>query len=62
MQAIEDGVARVIITREKAYEIAKKDIENSRNLVHHITNNGFIKEPPAEMLESALKWAIEQVS
>jgi len=61
MQAINDGVARVEITREKAYEIAKRDIEYSRNLVNSITKNGFIKEPPLEMLESALEWAIQQI-
>jgi len=61
MQAIEDGVARIDMTKEQAYEIAKKDIEHSRNLIHSITKNGFINEPPQEMLESALEWAIQQV-
>ncbi len=62
MQAIEDGVARVILSREEALEIAKNDIEYSRSLVDAITNQGFVKEPPMEMLEDALKWAIDQLS
>ncbi len=61
MQAIKDGVARVIISEEQAFEIAKKDIEYSRSLVKNLTNEGFISDPPQEMLEDALKWAIDQV-
>jgi malate dehydrogenase (oxaloacetate-decarboxylating) len=62
MMAIKEGVARVIITREQALEMAKKDIDYSRNMVKTLTNEGFINEPPQEMLDSALSWAIEQVS
>ncbi len=62
MQAIKEGVARVIITREQALEIAKKDIDYSRSMVKTLTKEGFINEPPQEMLDSALSWAIEQVS
>jgi malate dehydrogenase (oxaloacetate-decarboxylating) len=62
MMAIKEGVARVIITREQALEMAKKDIDYSRSMVKTLTNEGFINEPPQEMLDSALSWAIEQVS
>ncbi|MEI6696775.1 MAG: NADP-dependent malic enzyme [Bacteroidota bacterium] len=61
MQAIKDGVARVIITREEAFNKAKSDIEYSRNMVDKLTHEGFIKEPPQEMLEESLAWAIGQV-
>ena len=62
MQAIEDGVARVIITKEQAYAQAQKDIEYSRGLTNQLVENGYIAEPPQEMLEESLQWAIKQVS
>jgi malate dehydrogenase (oxaloacetate-decarboxylating) len=61
MQAIEDGVARVKMTREEAYAKAKKDIEYSRNLTKSLTDNGFIQPPDQAMLQNALDWAIKQV-
>ncbi len=61
MQAIKDGVARVIITREEAFNKAKADIEHSRSMVNKLTNEGFINEPPQQMLDESLAWAIEQV-
>jgi len=60
MQAIKDGVARIEMTWNEAYEIAKKDIEYSRGINKHLQENGFIKEPGQEMLDKALKWAIDQ--
>jgi malate dehydrogenase (oxaloacetate-decarboxylating) len=61
MQAIKDGVARVIITREEAFNKAKADIEYSRTMVDKLTNEGFIKEPPQQMLNDALAWAIDKM-
>ncbi len=62
MQAIKDGVARVIITREEAFEKARTDIEYSRSMVDTLTKDGFIKEPPQQMLDESIAWAIEQVA
>jgi malate dehydrogenase (oxaloacetate-decarboxylating) len=61
MQAIEDGVARRIRTREEVHRIAQEDIELSHNLLKHAMENSFIQPPPGSMLEDALKYAIEQV-
>jgi len=61
MQAIKDGVARVIITREEAFSKAKTDIDYSRNMVDTLTKDGFVKEPPQKMLDEALEWAIGKV-
>ena len=61
MQAIKDGVARINITKEQAFETAKKDIQYSHQLVDKLTSEGFISSPPSEMLDEALNWAIEQV-
>ncbi len=61
MQAIADGVARVIMTREEAFEKAAKDIDYSRSLTRSLMDNGFIQNPPMEMIKRALEWAVEQV-
>lgn len=62
MQAIKDGVARTLISYEEAYEIAKRDIEEARKMTQSLVDNNFIKTPPADMLQNALQWAIDQVS
>jgi malate dehydrogenase (oxaloacetate-decarboxylating) len=62
MQAIKDGVARVILTREEAFKMAETDIKYSRDLTKSLVDNGFIKDPPQEMLQNALEWAVAQVS
>ncbi len=61
MQAIEDGVARVELSREEAYNWAKKDIEYSRGMVDSLTDQGFVKEPPQSLLQDALDWAVDNV-
>lgn len=61
IQAVKDDVARKPITWDEAYQIAKKDIEYSRFMVKSLQDNGFITEPPAQMLEDALEWTIKQV-
>ncbi|OQX70536.1 MAG: malate dehydrogenase [Candidatus Cloacimonas sp. 4484_275] len=53
MQAIKDGVARIKITREEAYQKAKKDIEHARSLTGSLMENGFINSPPQSMLQDA---------
>jgi malate dehydrogenase (oxaloacetate-decarboxylating) len=61
MQAIADGVARVILTHEEAYQIARKDIIHAREMTRVVTEQGFIRPPDAGMLDEALAWAIDQV-
>ncbi len=61
MEAIKEGVARVSLTRDEVYQQAKADIAEARALVEDMKKLGHIKEPPAEMLEAALKKAIEAV-
>ncbi len=62
MQAIKDGVARVDMTWQEAYDKADKDINYSREMVHKMIEDGFIKTPDQSMLQEALDWAIEKVS
>ncbi|MEY1638217.1 NAD(P)-dependent malic enzyme [Tenuifilum osseticum] len=61
VQAVKDGVARRPMSWDEAYSIAKKDIEYSRSMVKSLHDNGFITDPPAEMLEEALEWTINQI-
>lgn len=61
MQAITDGVARVNITWEEAYAKADADIKEARAMTQCLVDNKYIKQPPQEMLNAALNWAVEQV-
>jgi malate dehydrogenase (oxaloacetate-decarboxylating) len=54
-------VARITMTREEAFQRAKKDIEYSRGLTKSMMDNGFIAKPPIEMIKGALEWAIQKV-
>jgi len=60
-KAVEEGVARVKITWQEAYDRAKKGIEESRRLVEDLQKAGHIKTPPKAMLDEALDWAVKQV-
>ncbi|MDZ4181735.1 MAG: malic enzyme-like NAD(P)-binding protein, partial [Candidatus Cloacimonadaceae bacterium] len=55
MQAIEDGVARVIKTRDQVYNEAKRDINHSRALCQKMMQDGFISPPPENLIEQALE-------
>ncbi len=59
MQAVEDGVARRTLSRDEVYAEADRDIQNAQNLTRHLMDNGFIPEPPGELLEAALAKAVE---
>ena len=61
MQAIKDGVARLEKTREQVLEEARADIMESRSLVNKLMEEGYIKEPPPELIEEALKIAVDSV-
>lgn len=62
IQAIKDGVARINMTWDEAYNQAKDDIEFSRNLTKHVSDAGFIKEPEQEMLNNILKETIDEIA
>lgn len=61
MQAIEDGVARRIISRDEAFAFAKKDIDAARSATKMLSENGFIEEPPQHMIDDAFYDAIHAV-
>lgn len=61
MQAIKDGVARVTLSFEEAFNIAKKDIEYSRNLTQKLIDTGFIESPTENMIQTAIDFAVKNV-
>jgi malate dehydrogenase (oxaloacetate-decarboxylating) len=61
VQAVKEGVARIKLSWDEVYNKAKADIAESRALVDSLTKEGFIKEPPEEMLQKALADAIAEI-
>lgn len=57
--ASQDGLAQIEISEEDVYNIAKQDIAAAQNLTEQLTQSGFIKTPPqdviAETMEEVLK-------
>ena len=61
MEAIQEGVARISISREEAYARARNDIDYSRKMTHELAARGFIKPPPQEMLQEVLASVIREI-
>lgn len=62
MQAIADGVARIQMTWEEAYSLAKADIESARSLTTAMMQQGYIKEPPSEMINAIFAEVVKELS
>ena len=62
MQAIEDKVNRIELSEQEIYQRADHDIKESRELFHHLMNEGFIRKPPISMIEESLDIAIQELS
>ncbi len=58
MQAIADGVARIQLSRDEVFAIAKADITQARSLAHSMMEQGSIAAPPKELIEAALQQTI----
>lgn len=61
MQAIKDGVARKHLSREEAFSKAQKDINLAREITSHLIDQDYISPPPEEMLQQAIREAIEEI-
>ena len=62
MQAIKDGVARVTdLTWQQVYDIAEKDIKESRESAEILMENGRIVPFPQELLDESLQFALNQL-
>lgn len=60
-QAVKEGLARINLSRDEVYRLAKKDIDASRKLYEAMMDQGFIKEPDEKMILDARDWALTQV-
>jgi malate dehydrogenase (oxaloacetate-decarboxylating) len=58
VKAIEEGVARVAMTWQEAYDRATADIAASRALTQDLMRLGHIEEPPLSMLKEAYEFAL----
>jgi malate dehydrogenase (oxaloacetate-decarboxylating) len=61
MKAIENGVARIDYDWQTVYDKTLKDIKDARAQLDLMMKNGFVPEPPMDMLEAAVKKAIDTV-
>jgi len=62
LKAIEQGVARKILTGDEIYQKAKDHIMKSRKIFETLMEQNFIQQPPAELIKKALDKAIEAVA
>ena len=62
MQAIKDGVARKNITYDEAFQIASHDIKEARNATKMMSQQGFIEQPPQDIIDEAFNKAVNDVS
>ena len=60
-KAIEEGLARIQLSREEVYNIAKRDIEYAHNLMALMMEKGFLPEMPVEEIEAVLQEAITEI-
>ncbi len=62
MQAIKDGVARLIVSRDEVLAKVTEDIVQARETARKLTELGLIKSPTMDMLQEALDWAVGHVT
>lgn len=60
-KAMEEGVARIEMTWDNAYEIARRDIEAARALSDTMLKDGFIEHVPESMLNEVFDSAVNSV-
>ena len=61
MQAIADGVARLEMSWQQAYDFAKHDIEDARAMTNLLMKEGLISEPPAGMITDIFEEVLKEV-
>ena len=61
MEAIKNGVARIILTRDEVYTRTLADIREARAVMDLLMEKNFIKKPDIKLIENAAKKAIDSV-
>jgi len=62
MAAIKDGVARIEMTWQEAYDRAAADIKQSREMTKLLMDRGYIRDFPEEKIQEAFKFACDSVA
>jgi malate dehydrogenase (oxaloacetate-decarboxylating) len=60
-QAIADGVARTPRARDEVLRIAEDDIVLTQKMFQDAMDSGFIRKPPEDLIQNALKYAVGQI-
>ncbi len=61
MQAIQENLARVNLTRAEVLQKAEKDIRQAREMIDYLMKEGFIPAPPKELLNETYEWVMRNV-
>ncbi|OGP86522.1 MAG: malate dehydrogenase [Deltaproteobacteria bacterium RBG_16_54_11] len=61
MEAMNNGVARISLTRDEVYETTLHDIKEARAIMDLLMEKEFIKKPDIKLLEAAFKKAVDAV-
>ncbi|HRS53221.1 MAG TPA: NADP-dependent malic enzyme [Bacteroidales bacterium] len=61
MQAIKDGVARINMSWQEAFNKAQNDIKNARNTIETLINQKLIPLPDEKIINEVLEWTINKV-
>ncbi len=61
-QAAKEGLARTSISWDAVFESTKKGILEARGSIDMLMKEGFVKEPPAELIEEALSFCLAEVN
>ncbi|MBN2534119.1 MAG: NADP-dependent malic enzyme [Spirochaetales bacterium] len=60
--ALEQGFGRVQLSWDETFELALRDIEQSRKAVHVLIDSGVIKTPPGEIIHEVFEWTINEIT
>jgi len=60
-QAVSEGIARVQMSRQEAYDCAMRDIAETKALYQMAMDDNFIRKVPLCILQDALSWTIDQL-
>jgi malate dehydrogenase (oxaloacetate-decarboxylating) len=61
MEAIKNGVARTELSWDDVFKKTMNDIKQTRSTIDMMMQHNFIQQPDMEMLEEALKFAVDQL-
>jgi malate dehydrogenase (oxaloacetate-decarboxylating) len=61
VKAVEEGLARIRLSYEEAFSLAKQDIDKVHAIMQHLMDNDFIQRSNPELVQKALDEAIAEI-